>query len=289
MAKRNLFVRYAVAVALSFFAIGSSVPAAAQTSVPLTPQQEAFFPKNDPIDEKLWAIFSHPLMFAPEVQIPGLPVGSRYHVKFTYGTYDGVCLAWHTNQELWGGALVGSCATMKIHPKLPHPERFSFVTWHTLDPRMHLEIIRNLFLSVKPIELNDFVPVADPNFYWLKAAPIIKRLLERDGVRLADALIDFGDGHSRRIYALSLIPETECLEQDGSKGLDPMYLYAEGDDNFALQFNKRQTSLPPFFYEGQAYAGGDLGLNRLTTHKLGNGTYEFYSIPQCELQPKTHK
>ena len=89
----NRFLRYIAAATFSFFlAIASPASGAEQAIVPLTPQQEAFFPKNDPIDEEFWKRFTSPSQFNETWQIHK-KLGSRFRYIFFGTVYAGLCNA----------------------------------------------------------------------------------------------------------------------------------------------------------------------------------------------------
>ena len=233
----------------------------------LPPNVEAFFPKDDPLDPKIWDYLN----------VSGLALlkghsRQRHLLKARRGVnpfFDfTVCQDYVKNRNLYGGALDGSCELQPISPRLKHGNRFSAVDWQPLPPEDHLSLIRDLFIAKQPSAPRIFRDPAIKDSYWFKMAPAIKRFLERKAVRLWRARIDVdGNGTTETVYALSLLPRNACLIEGGGTGARKLYLYIADDVPIRDSFNNANTwGGQPFFYEGRLYFASPISIEKGLSH-----------------------
>ena len=282
---RNRFLRYIAAATFSFFlAIASPASGAEQAIVPLTPQQEAFFPKNDPIDEEFWKRFTSPSQFNETWQIHK-KLGSRFRYIFFGTVYAGLCNDYAGNLLLVHGPIVGGCDFPDISPRHRHKDKFSSIKWQTVNPRDHLEVIRAMYLARQPTDPVLTMKVR-PDLYWYKMGPVIRRLLLRNGVVLRKADLDISQtGAPVPVYALSLLPQEICLKPDRTTTYSTTAYYADAHDTVSQGFNREPFGGDAFLYEGKLYFTAGEGLiTSANSLPDGHGGRVFQYGPDCEFQ-----
>jgi hypothetical protein len=262
---------------------------------PLTVEQQAYFGMGATADPKLWSFFSKPS--AQNLTVEG---GSqrieRFHYIFKWGHNDDVCLTWHKNQELWGGALKGGCTRVLPSPKLSHLERLSFPIWREVNARDHIDIIRDSFLAAQGNRRAQIFELSsspkyngpyDPGGYWRLMAPIVKRLLEQGQIRMAEAAFDVDNGGKKQnIFAITFLPVSECLDENKARASDYTYLFMDGSSVDARSFNEEQFSGNPFIYDGHTYFPASDGVRNISAQTPGTGEWKVTSWSVCEFDEK---
>lgn len=254
----------------------------------LTPEQKSFFPKNDPIDAQLWDRFNQPWRFIvhPEPQ-------KRSRMRLYGSDPIGVCRALYVNQQLQGGMRGGACFTPEPNPHSPFANRFSFPDWEDVDPLQKLSLIRDIFYSRQPSALREFQSSTIPHFYWWKMAPIIKRLLEQKRVLLQRARFDVdANGTLETVYALTLLPYSSCLKEDGSRASENSFLYIDDNVPVKQSFNEQDIgNMGVFFFDHKLvlFNGESIDLPSSSSRCDNQScTGSFFVGPTCRLEPLRH-
>jgi hypothetical protein len=235
---------------------GGATSAADRTPIKLTPEQEAYFPKNDPIDAALLEKFNHPWRIWGW-DVDERQLGSRYPLYYVspivHDTYIApICRDLLRNSQLNGGAIVGGCNGPDLNDRLPDKNLYKFPAWQVVDPLKHLDIIRSIFIDAQSSALEEFQNPVVPNYYWYKMAPIIRHLLTHHQLSLQRTTLDLlNKGNPKTVYALKLEPYDLCIKADGTKTADISFLYIDGTDPASRGFNRIGMTGSPFLYSGE--------------------------------------
>lgn len=216
----------------------------------------------------------------------GAPIGKRVRYTFMDGPSkdEKLCRVIHANDKLWGGALVGGCGLPELHPRLPHREKFKFVSWEELDPLKNLALIRATFTTLS--ERDD--SYNRKHFSWEKIGPIVKLALENGNLRLKRAVFPIiQGGPAIPVYTISILPHDQCLKEDGSLGETYTASHTTSNGEEEDEFNHRGSGGDPFFYGGDIYFGDwSDGESQQVVKVFSYGTKDHVASygPVCEFE-----
>jgi hypothetical protein len=249
----------------------------------LTPEQEAIFPADDPLDGAIWQEYSRPR----RLEAAGHP-GKRVFKQCFEGYLTPACRALTANQRLHGGVRVGGCYTPEPDPRSPYARKFGAIEWKDVDPLQYLPLIRDIFVSRQQRAAGMFQSTTIPNYYWWRMAPVIKRLLAQNQVLLRRAPIDVdNDGKQETVYALILLPSASCLLESGARSFEASFLYIEEDVAIKASFNEAALGPTVFLYDRRTYFfnGENLGEGlSISAGEDADAARRFFIGPNCRFE-----
>ena len=174
----------------------------------MSPEVEKLLDDGGAFDESCWRYFTHP---------NDMPL-IRVHPEFDSGTYNGVCIDCLANIRLWDGLYYLGCSWPRIHPKHPHPERFTVIDWENIDPAEHLEIIKDIYIDD-----------------WERMAPIVRKSIMRNEehivLKLQRSTLDITNtGNYVTVYRLAFFPRNLCRGADNTINFLWKYYIADNVD-----------------------------------------------------------
>jgi hypothetical protein len=250
----------------------------------LTPDQESYFSNMATIDATLWKRVTTSPRAEIDRRFFGQEPGTRFRVASVVPYRSPVCRAWLKNQNLWNGALVGGCNRMAIHPRL-NDGAIGSISWKEVDPAEHIDVMRNAYIAQQPNAMVENRSSANPEFYWKRMAPILRRLLLSDQVKMEEATFDANnDGAPDHLYAVTLLPNAVCLSQPGPKALDHTFVYMDGSGPKVESFNRLGLGGEFVIYAGEAYTAQLQTLWHISATTPGTGAPEATLIEECAVR-----
>lgn|GEM_PF-3106923 len=252
-----IIVSFVVAALLSSTALADDAqPGSSDDSIAnvqkFPPEIETLFPKDRRFNHEAYL----KLTTSREKTNPSL-WNKRVRRDFSMGTYEGVCLDFHINLELYGGEFFHGSLLPPPHPKHPRKSKFRYVEWKELVVKDNVSIIRSYYAWQARIDKlkNQFQ-------LWNAVSPIIRKLIIEDKIKVQTARVDVNnDGNFENVFRVIFGDRDVLHSPDGGYGYRSS-LFIDEESDLAGLFNKKMRyQLEPFYYDDTlyfAFSGGVL-------------------------------